>query len=69
MKEFEPHPAYAYLTDFQRNLTQAAVEKPAVRFRHDVLVNGFEHWQETGKLRGDAEYESAEGASAPWEEP
>ena len=30
MKAFAPDERYGYLVEFQRNLTQAAVEKPAV---------------------------------------
>jgi hypothetical protein len=54
LKEFRPDPRYPYLTDFQRHLTQAAVERPAVRYRHEQLIEQFEHWRATGgQLAGD----------------
>jgi hypothetical protein len=53
LKEFRPDPRYPYLIDFQRHLTQAAVEKPAVRYRHERLIEQFDHWRETGQLAGD----------------
>jgi hypothetical protein len=53
MKEFSPNPRYEYLVTFQRNLTQAAVERPAVTYRHEKLMEQFRVWSETGQLSGD----------------
>ncbi len=47
---------YRYLIDFQRNVTQASVEKPAVKKRAEVLRREFEHWQDDRKLSGDEDY-------------
>ena len=49
---------YRYLLDFQREVTQASVEKRAVRRRAVVLREQFERWREHGKLAGDEEYEA-----------
>ncbi|MBA2725955.1 MAG: DUF262 domain-containing protein [Actinobacteria bacterium] len=53
MKEFKPDPRYDYLTTFQRHLTQAAVEKPAISYRHRILLEQFDVWRETGELGHD----------------
>jgi hypothetical protein len=55
MKEFDIDPRYEYLVTFQRHLTQAAVEKPAITYRHEILMTEFQTWRETGQLSGDAE--------------
>ena len=60
MKALDPDRNYDYLVDFQRNLTQAAVERPAVTFRHETLMNEWEVWRETGELSGDSEGEDAQ---------
>lgn len=39
-----------YLIDFQRNVTQAAVEKPALEQRHRTLSDQYRHYLETGQL-------------------
>lgn len=39
-----------YLIDFQRHVTQAAVEKPAVGQRHQILVEQYEHYINNGDL-------------------
>jgi hypothetical protein len=57
MKAFAPDPRYDYLVEFQRHLTQAAVEKPAITYRHRTLIEQFTTWSDTGRLRGDAEGE------------
>jgi hypothetical protein len=56
MKELNPDHHYDYLIEFQRHLTQAAVEKPAVKFRHETLIREFRNWASTGELTGDREY-------------
>jgi hypothetical protein len=53
LKDFNPDHRYEYLVTFQRHLTQAAVEKPAVTYRHNTLLTQFETWTETGQLSGD----------------
>lgn len=55
MKEFSVDQRYDYLVTFQRHLTQAAVEKPAITFRNDILRREFDVWRETGGLTGDAD--------------
>jgi hypothetical protein len=55
MKAFDIDPRFDYLVEFQRHLTQAAVEKPAVSYRHRTLIAEFKTWSETGQLSGDAE--------------
>lgn len=50
MKEFDPDRQYGYLVEFQRHLTQAAVEKPAIAYRHKVLMREFESWRENSQL-------------------
>jgi hypothetical protein len=50
MKEFDPDRRYGYLVEFQRHLTQAAVEKPAIDYRHRILMREFASWRERGQL-------------------
>lgn len=57
MKEFDVDERFDYLVTFQRHLTQAAVERPAVTYRHKTLMDEFTRWRDTGKLRGEAEPE------------
>ena len=48
------HEEYRYLLEFQKHLTQASVEKPAVKARAECLESAFDHWCQTnGKLVGD----------------
>lgn len=60
MKDLNPDPRYEYLVTFQRNLTQAAVERPAVTYRHETLKEQFQVWSETAELSGDNEGEDAQ---------
>jgi hypothetical protein len=53
MRQFNVDPHYPYLVEFQRHLTQAAVEKPAVAYRHLTLMRQFEVWSTTGGIEGD----------------
>ena len=39
-----------YLIDFQRHVTQAAVEKPALEQRHRILANEYAHYLDAGDL-------------------
>ncbi len=48
---------YRYLIDFQRHLTQASVEKPAVKQRAHVLEEEYARWLSSGKIRGDTEFQ------------
>ena len=48
--------AYRYLAEFQRHVTQASVERPAVEARARVLADGLALWKERRVLRGDDEY-------------
>ena len=52
---------YRYLTDFQRNLTQASAESSSVAARAEMLETEFVRWSETGKLRGDVDWEKRTG--------
>ena len=56
---------YRYLVEFQRHLTQASVEKPAVRRRAELLMGAYKLWSDTGKLPGDEEYEAEHPDSDP----
>jgi hypothetical protein len=53
LKSFTPDPRFPYLVTFQRHLTQAAVEKPAIRSRHEILLDQYAVWCETGMLTGE----------------
>ena len=55
---------YRYLVDFQKHVTQASVEKPAVAARANVLEEELIRWQKTGKLKGDVEFEKSNGEAA-----
>ena len=57
--------AYYYLLEFQRQITQASVEKPAVTSRIATLDVQYCVWRDTGLIGGDREWSEAhEGASA-----
>lgn len=58
-KGLDIDPEYHSLVEFQRHLTQASVEKPAVRRRAEMLEDAYNLWRDTGKLPGDEEYEKA----------
>lgn len=61
MKSFERDPEYLHFVDFQRDLTQASVEKPAITRRSEILRSNLDCWLEKGQLVGDAEYEARTG--------
>ncbi len=46
-------PEYRYLADFQRHVTQASVEKPAVEGRARVMEEQYGRWREMGELGGN----------------
>lgn len=49
--------SYLYLLEFQKHLTQASVEKPAVKARAECLEHSYDYWREmNGDLPGDDEY-------------
>ena len=50
---------YRYLVEFQRHLSQASVEKPAVKHRANVLRAAYDSWIEEEKLPGDDEFRAA----------
>lgn len=60
-KGLDIDPEYRYLIDFQRHLTQASVEKPAVKARAKVLSEEFGRWREHHAYRGDAEFKVRTG--------
>ena len=64
-KGLDIDPEYRYLVEFQRHLTQASVEKPAVRRRAEMLENAYNCWKDTRKLPGDEEYAEAHGGEDP----
>ena len=49
-------PEYYYLIEFQKHVTQASVEKPAVTERARLLEKAFSTWLDDGVLEGDEEY-------------
>lgn len=55
---------YRYLVDFQKDVTQASVERPAVSRRAKVLREEFVRWRGSRRIRGDDEYEAVYGVSA-----
>lgn len=52
---------YRELIVFQRNLTQASVEKPAVATRARILEEQYEFWRANRTLPGDTEYQTRTG--------
>jgi uncharacterized protein DUF262 len=54
MKGLAPDPRYPYLVDFQRHVTQASVEKPAVVARDSELNRQFDNWLSHHELLGDS---------------
>lgn len=56
---------YRHLLDFQRHLTQASVERPAVEARAELLRKEFDHWIATGSYIGDADYKSSHANEDP----
>ena len=47
---------YRYLIDFQRHVTQASVERPAVEARFEVMEAEFDRWLKDGRLLGDKDF-------------
>ncbi len=65
MKAYEVDDRYDYLVEFQRHITQAVVEKPALAYRHRILTREFEGWLEREELTGDAQYRQEEKTEPP----
>ena len=64
MKTFKEVDAeYQHFVEFQRHLTQAAVEKPAVTRRHEILSRSLEIWLDDGTVEGDHQYRARIDAS------
>ena len=60
---------YRYLIDFQRHVTQASVEKPALEARAETLEWRYDRWRGSEALLGDVEYKrrtGSEPAQARW---
>ena len=58
--------SYLYLLEFQKHLTQASVEKPAVNARAEFLENSYDYWREmNGDLPGDNEYRQNHPGAEP----
>ena len=53
MKHLEVDDRYPYLVDFQRHVTQASVEKPALAARHAELTRQLDYWLDHHALVGD----------------
>lgn len=52
---------YRHLLRFQRHLTQASVEKAAVKERSEILKQEFEHWKTAHAYTGDDAYRKKTG--------
>ena len=58
--------SYRYLLDFQKHLTQASVEKPAVTARAECLETAYGAWKDAdGDLPGDREYRESHAGEEP----
>ena len=61
-------PAYHYLSDFQRNITQASAESSSVAARAKTLQEAFDRWRNSTEFRGDAEWIERHPGSDPRQE-
>lgn len=52
---------YRYLIDFQRHVTQASVEKPAVDARFSTMEEELDRWLREKKLQGDKYFQKRTG--------
>ena len=59
---------YRYLTDFQRNITQASAESSSVEARSQTLKEELERWHQLTELRGDAEWKERNPGLDPRQE-
>jgi hypothetical protein len=60
-KGLDVDPEYRYLLDFQRHVTQASVEKPAVVARAEMLETLYGEWNSRSTFPGDKEYTKRTG--------
>lgn len=67
-KSFNLDEEYRHLVDFQRNVTQGSVEKPAVEARAKVFEEGLALWRSNGTVRGDNEFKENHPGHDPIEE-
>lgn len=56
-KDLDYNQAYRNLIEFNRDVTQASVERSSVRRRTETLKDYYNHWEETGEIKGDEEYD------------
>ena len=61
LKGIDMDQEYRYLRTFQRHVTQAAVEKPAVKWRYKTIEEQFEIWLASGRIGGDDEFQRRDG--------
>ena len=61
-------PAYHYLSDFQRNITQASAESSSVAARAKTLQEEFDRWRHSIEFTGDAEWIERHPGSDPRQE-
>ena len=54
---------YRYLSEFQKHVTQASVERAAFVARDKTLSAEFERWERERVLRGDKEYHARTGSN------
>ena len=62
-KGFSMDEEYRYLLEFQQHVTQAAVEKPAVEKRHEIIEELFDFWLNSPEIKGDAEFQARGGGN------
>ena len=58
---------YHYITEFQRNITQASAERSSVQARANMLEVEFERWRESKELQGDADWKRRHSGCDPIE--
>ena len=56
---------YHYLLEFQRHITQASVEKPAIKGRAKAMQKQYQKWESGGQLEGDSKWSSKNGGEDP----
>ena len=61
MKAFSIVGEYQHLVEFQRHLTQAAVERTALARRHEILNKSLDQFLDDGTVEGDREYQARTG--------
>ena len=61
MKAFNVVREYPHLVEFQRHLTQAAVERTAVARRHEILRTSLDQFLDDGTVEGDRKYQDRTG--------